>query len=156
MNTSLKIMAPALALPLAFGMAAPATAGPSNGWSEYHQADQYQNRYDDRHDWGWNKRGYRGAHRRVERRIEQLNHQLRQARRNGELTRYERRAVRARIRTVRRAYTALAHNGLSRRDVRTINWRIDQAQDALDRARYNRRYRNDRPYHGTQNYRGAY
>lgn len=148
MNKTLKLLAPALALPLAIGLTAPAASAQDRGWSEYRQDARYggYDRYDRR------ERRSERRHAVVQNRIGQLARDIRHARRNGELNRREARSLRHQLNTVERAYGAFARNGLSRRDVGTLNWRIDQAYAALDRARYSRdRYRDDR-----RRYRGRY
>ncbi|MEL1249587.1 hypothetical protein [Aurantiacibacter gilvus] len=134
-----------MALPLAIGLAAPAASAQDRGWSEYNHDVRYDR--SDRRE----RRGQRG-HAVVQNRINQLAHDIDHARRNGELNRREVRSLSLRLDTVERAYGAFARNGLSRHDVGTLNWRIDQAYDALDQARYNRDdYRDDR-----RRYRGRY
>ena len=146
MNKTLKLLAPAMALPLALGLAAPAASAQDRGWSEYRQDQRYDrhDRYDRRE-----RRGERQGERRGERRSEnrhavvqnrigQLARDINHARRNGELSRREVRSLRLQLDTVERAYGAFARNGLSRHDVGTINWRIGQAYAALERARYSR------------------
>ncbi len=148
MNKTLKLLAPALALPLALGLTAPAASAQDRGWSEYRQDARSggYDRYDRRE-----RRGHRG-HAVVQNRIDQLARDIQYARRNGELDRRDVRSLRHQLNTVERAYSAFARNGLSRHDVGTLNWRIDQAYAALDRARFSRdRYRDDR-----RGYRGRY
>lgn len=142
MNKTLKLLAPAMALPLALGLAAPAASAQDRGWSEYRQDQRYDrhDRYDRRERRG-ERQGERRSERRhavVQNRIGQLARDINHARRNGELSRREVRSLRLQLDTVERAYGAFARNGLSRHDVGTINWRIGQAYAALERARYSR------------------
>lgn len=141
MTTKFKLIAASLAAPLAIGLAAPTVAAaPQGGW--------------DRHD-SRDYRDYRGDHRRdqargVERKLEQLRRDVRSAQRSGELTRNEAWSLRNRLDAAERAYAAFARNGLDRGDIRAVNWRIDQAYDALRLATYNNASRYNR-----QAYRGA-
>ncbi|WP_209348327.1 hypothetical protein [Pontixanthobacter sp. CEM42] len=133
MQTSTKLLAPLMAAPLAIAMAAPASAGPNNGWSETRQAPyarQHRDRYSDP---------------RIERRLDRISREIRQARRSGELSRYEARILRQKLRTAERGYHAFARNGLSRRDIRVTMRRISNVrQDLSDRRyRYDRRARYD-------------
>lgn len=138
MNTKFKLIAASLAAPLAIGLAAPTvSAAPYGGW--------------DRHD----SRDYRGDYRRdhargVERKLDQLRRDIRNVQRSGQLTRNEAYSLRSRLDAAERAYAAFARNGIDRGDVRTVNWRIDQAYDALRLAANNHASRYDR-----QGYRGA-
>lgn len=153
MTLSLKTLASTAALALAIGVAAPASAAPGNGWSQHQQTTYSDARYyrgNDRQ--GYDRQGYDRQANRIDRRIDALRQDFRQARRSGELTRAETRSVRARIDSVERAYAAFARNGLSRQDRSALNWRIEQAYDALGRAQYNRSARYDQ----RGSYRGRY
>ncbi|MXP45975.1 hypothetical protein GRI43_01030 [Altererythrobacter luteolus] len=144
MTLSLKTLAPTAAMALAIGVAAPAYAAPANGWSQHQQttySDARSYRGYDRQ--GYDRQRYNRKANRIDRRIDTLRQDFRQARRSGELTRAETRSVRARIHSVERAYAAFARNGLSRQDRSALNWRIEQAYDALNRAQYNRSARYD-------------
>lgn len=147
MNTKFKLIAASLAAPLAIGLAAPAVAAPYGNWDRDQR--EYRERGDHR-----DYRDVRGA-RQIERKLDQLRADIRQARRSGELSRNEAYSVRARLDAAERSYFAFARNGLSRHDIRTVNWRISQAYDVLDRARYNSaRVDNRRDYR--VDYRGGY
>ena len=134
MNTKFKLIAASLAAPLAIGLATPAMAQHGNWDRGYDRADQ---------------RDYRDARgtRAIERKLTQLRSDIRRAQRSGQLTRHEAWSVRSRLDAAERAYAALARNGISRSDVRTVSWRIDQAYDALHHATYNSANRyNQRDY----------
>ena len=148
MTLSLKTLAPTAALALAIGVAAPASAAPGNGWSQHQQTN-----YSDARSYrGDDRQGYDRQANRIDRRIDALRQDFRQARRSGELTRAETRSVRDRIHSVERAYAAFARNGLSRQDRSALNWRIEQAYDALNRAQYNRSARYDQRRSYTRRY----
>nr|WP_137676576.1 hypothetical protein [Parerythrobacter lutipelagi] len=156
MNTKFKLIAASLAAPLAIGLAAPAVAAPYGNWDRDQR--EYRERGDQR---DYRARGHqrdyrdvRGA-RQIERKLNQLRRDIRQARRSGELSRNQAYSVRSRLEAAERSYFAFARNGLSRHDIRTVNWRISQAYDVLDRARYNSaRVDNRRDYR--DDYRGGY
>lgn len=121
MTTKFKLIAASLAAPLAIGLAAPAAAQ-QGGWDR-HDSRDYRGDYNSGH--------RQGGARQIERKLEQLRVDIRQAQRSGQLTRAERYSVRGRLEAAERAYVAFARNGITRQDVRTVNWRIDQAYDTL-------------------------
>lgn len=139
MTTKFKLIAASLAAPLAIGLAAPAAA--QHGHWDRDDSREYRGDYDTGH--------RQGGARQIERRLEQLRYDIREAQRSGQLTRAERYSVRGRMEAAERAYVAFARNGISRQDVRTVNWRIDQAYDTLRLATHNHASRYDR-----QDYRG--
>lgn len=146
MNKSTKLIAAGLALPIALGLSVPANAAPRGHWDNGYE----QNYRGDRS----HHRGYSDP--RIERRIDRLARDIRIAMRNGEIDRWQGRQVRERLRVVERSYAAFTRNGLSRRDVRTINWRIDQAYDALSEARYRSAHRGNDRYDRRYDRRGRY
>ena len=154
MQNSTKLLATVMALPLALGLAMPASAQSRDGaWDgqRYGQSERWSEKRANS-----NHRSHRTIYSdaRIERRLDRLTRQIGQARRSGELSRYEARNFRQKMKSVKRGYHAFARNGLSRRDIRVTMRRIRNVSEQLDnkrhyysqRARYDDRRGNRRGY----------
>lgn len=136
MHTTPKLLAAAIALPLAFAMTLPANAAPNSGYQNYSNVRgaapatiRVAVRTADRRD--------ARAERQIENQLGALTRDIRQANRAGELTRYEARLFGQKLQTLERSYAALARNGLSRGEIRLTLNRIDSVNGQLTAARNN-------------------